>query len=189
MRLAKISGRTRNISGRILTKLMIILAKLLTLILSMSLVDTVVRLPPLSCLYFRICSYITQNIAMWDLTHNHSSQKLLAEFCEAGKYVAAVCHGPAALLHVTLSNGELLIKDQPITAFSNLEEQLIEHDKELPYALETELIKGGCKYEKASTPWGAHVSVGRGGRLITGQNPASAAGVAEAFLGHHRGGK
>lgn len=126
---------------------------------------------------------------MWDLTHNHSSQKLLAEFCEAGKYVAAVCHGPAALLHVTLSNGELLIKDQPITAFSNLEEQLIEHDKELPYALETELIKGGCKYEKASTPWGAHVSVGRGGRLITGQNPASAAGVAEAFLGHHRGGK
>jgi len=124
---------------------------------------------------------------MWDLTHNPSSQKLLAEFFEAGKYVAAVCHGQAALLHVTLSNGELLIKDQPVTAFSNLEEQMIELDKMVPYALETELVRGGGKYEKASAPWGAHVSVGRGGRLITGQNPASAAGVAEEFLNQHRG--
>ena len=135
-----------------------------------------------------ICALI-QYIAMWDLTHNPSSQKLLAEFFEAGKYVAAVCHGPGALLHVTLSNGELLIKDQPVTGFSNLEEQMIELDKFMPYALETELVKGGGKYEKADAPWGAHVSVGRGGRLITGQNPASAAGVAEAFLNHHRGEK
>ena len=62
-----------------------------------------------------------------------------------------------------LSNGELLIKDRPVTGFSNAEEELIGCTQHVPFLLETELINRGAKYEKASEPWGAQVSVGRGG--------------------------
>jgi len=126
---------------------------------------------------------------MWDLTHNSALQKLLAEFYEAGKVVAAVCHGSCALLHVKLSNGEHLIKDQPVTGFSDAEEQHIGLEKVVPFALETELINNGGKYEKASEIFGAQVSIGRGGRLITGQNPASGSGVAEAFFKKYQSSK
>ena len=92
-------------------------------------------------------------------------------------------------MNAKIANGELIIKDQPVTGFSNDEEALIKLDKAVPFLLETELIKKGGKYEKASAPWGAHVSVGRDGRVITGQNPASAAGIAELFLRHYNSGK
>ena len=40
--------------------------------------------------------------------------------------VAAVCHGPAALLNATLSNGQYLIKGMKVTGFSNEEEAITE---------------------------------------------------------------
>ncbi|KAF8444168.1 class I glutamine amidotransferase-like protein [Terfezia claveryi] len=126
---------------------------------------------------------------LWDLTDNTSLQKLLAEFYDSGKVVAAVCHGTCALLNVKLTNGELIIKDQPVTGFSNDEEKQIGLDEAVPFSLETELIRKGGKYEKASAPWAAHVSVGRNGRIITGQNPASAAGIAELFLKYYNSGR
>ena len=92
-------------------------------------------------------------------------------------------------MNVKISNGELIIKDQPVTGFSNDEETQIGLDKAVPFLLETELIKKGGKYEKASAPWGAQVSVGRDGRMITGQNPASAAGMAELFLKYYNSGR
>ena len=48
----------------------------------------------------------------------------------------------------------------------------------MPYNLEEELKKRGAKYGKASMPFMSHVV--EDGRLITGQNPASAAAVGEA---------
>lgn len=126
---------------------------------------------------------------LWDLTDNESSQKLLAEFYDSGKVVAAVCHGSCALLNVKIANGELIIKDQPVTGFSNEEEEQVGLLKAVPFELETELIKKGGKYEKASAPWGAQVSVGRGGRMITGQNPASATGITELFLKYYESGR
>ena len=135
---------------------------------------------------WHLLTYPSHFPALWDLTDNTSSQKLLAEFYDSGKIVAAVCHGSCALLNVKIANGELIFKDQPVTGFSDEEEAQVGLDKAVPFLLETELIKKGGKYEKASAPWGAHVSVGRDGRLITGQNPASAAGIAELFLKHYK---
>ena len=49
--------------------------------------------------------------------------------------------------------------------------------------LETKLGEQGGKYIKADEAWGAKVvTSGKDGRLITGQNPASAAPMAEAVL-------
>lgn len=119
---------------------------------------------------------------MYDLVDDPISKALIAEFHSAGKIVAAVCHGPAALLNVKLENGEYLLKDQPVTAFSNTEEDQVGLSSAMPFMLETELQKrSGGLYKKAADPWGEKVVIGHGGRLITGQNPASAGPLGEAI--------
>ena len=53
----------------------------------------------------------------------------------------------------------------------------------MPFMLEDELNKNsGGKFEKAKDAWAAHVVTAQGGKLITGQNPASAAPVGQAIL-------
>lgn len=119
---------------------------------------------------------------MFDLADDPISKALTAEFHDAGKIVAAVCHGPAALLNVKLANGEYLLKDQPVTGFSNNEEDSVGLSSAMPFMLETELSqRSGGHYEKAAEPWGEKVAIGHGGRLITGQNPASAGPLGEAI--------
>lgn len=54
--------------------------------------------------------------------------------------------------------------------------------EQMPFALEDGLKATGENYEKASADWGEHVVVGNGGKLITGQNPASATATGEAIL-------
>jgi putative intracellular protease/amidase len=39
----------------------------------------------------------------------------------------------------------------------------------------------GAKFEKSEAAFKPHVTISRGGRLITGQNPASAPGFANAI--------
>ena len=102
---------------------------------------------------------------------------LTAEFWEAGKVVSAVCHGPAGLLEVKVG-GEYLVKGKNVTGFSWAEEGLAKREKAVPYNLEEELKKRGAKYGKATLPFVSHVV--EDGRLVTGQNPASAAAVGEA---------
>lgn len=51
----------------------------------------------------------------------------------------------------------------------------------VPYALETELKNRGAKYVKTED-WGEKVVVSRGGKLISGQNPASSTATGEAIL-------
>lgn len=123
---------------------------------------------------------------MYDLVNDSTSQGIIREFYESGKVVSAVCHGPAALLNVKLSDGSYLVANQKVTGFSNAEEDTMGLSSAMPFALETQLKKnagdaGG--FEVASAPFGAKVVVsGKNGKLLTGQNPASAAPLAEAVL-------
>ena len=123
--------------------------------------------------------YVGGHGPMFDLATDSTSHKVINEFWSAGKVVGAVCHGPAALVNVKLSDGSYLIKDKEVTGFSNAEEEQAGLTKAMPFLLESDLTKNGGKFEKASQPWGEKVCVA--GNLITGQNPASAAGVGEAI--------
>lgn len=105
--------------------------------------------------------------------------RLVAGFWEAGKVVSAVCHGPAGLLEVTVG-GEPLVKGKNLTGFSWAEEGLAKRDQAVPYNLEEELKRRGANYGKGALPFVSHVV--EDGRLVTGQNPASAAGVGEAVV-------
>ncbi|KAG0137804.1 class I glutamine amidotransferase-like protein [Tuber indicum] len=118
---------------------------------------------------------------MFDLARAPTVISLVKAFADADKLVAGVCHGCAALLDVELSSGKLLVDGEPLTALSNAEEDGTGLSVFMPFMLETELVKNGAKYEKADEPWGEKVCVGRGGKLVTGQNPASALGVGEGM--------
>lgn len=53
---------------------------------------------------------------------------------------------------------------------------------QMPFLLETELDKvSGGKYVKAEQDWVEKVVIAKCGKLVTGQNPSSAKGVAEAM--------
>lgn len=114
---------------------------------------------------------------MWDFSNSTEINNLSQNIYESGGVVAAVCHGPAALVNIKLSDGKYLVAGKSLTGFSNAEEAAAELTKVMPFLLEDELKKRGAKYF-AKPLWQGHVITD--GRLVTGQNPASAAGVGEA---------
>lgn len=117
---------------------------------------------------------------MFDFAQSERLAALVREFAEAGKLVSAVCHGPAGLLSAKLSGGEYLVAGKDVTGFSWPEEELAQRDQAVPYSLQDELQQRGGKYSIAKKPFDTYVR--QDGRLITGQNPASAKAVAEAVL-------
>lgn len=108
---------------------------------------------------------------MWDFPDNKPLADICAAVYEAGGVVAAVCHGPAGLLNVRLSDGSYLIAGRRLTSFTNIEEGLIGMTSTVPFPLQTSLLDHGCRYEELK-PW-SNLTVADG-RLLTGQNPMSA---------------
>ncbi len=116
---------------------------------------------------------------MWDFPDNESLADIASTLYEQGKVVGAVCHGPAGLVNIKLSNGEYLVAGKTVSAFTNEEENAVELTEVVPFLLESKLIERGAKVSKAPN-FQAHVIVSD--RLVTGQNPASAAGVAKKMV-------
>jgi len=116
---------------------------------------------------------------MWDLRDDRGVVKLVEDVYRSGGVVSAVCHGPAALVDAKI-DGKPLVADHALTAFSDAEEEAVGLTKVVPFLLERALVEKGAKYSKADKPFGAHVVTS--GRLVTGQNPASTKGVAEAVV-------
>ncbi|HYG07675.1 MAG TPA: type 1 glutamine amidotransferase domain-containing protein [Stenotrophomonas sp.] len=115
---------------------------------------------------------------MADLARNPEVQAALSRAWDAGLIVAAVCHGPVALLGVELADGSSLVRGRRLTGFSTAEEDNYAR-ADVPFDLESALRAEGARHE-AAAPWQAHVVVD--GRLMTGQNPASAAPLAQAIV-------
>ena len=111
---------------------------------------------------------------MWDFADSAAIDKVTREIYERGGIVSAVCHGPAALVNVKLSNGKYLVDGKKLTAFTDAEDADVKATDIVPFILETELKNHGANHIAAAN-WSNHVEVD--GRLVTGQNPASAAGV------------
>ncbi|TXD37142.1 type 1 glutamine amidotransferase domain-containing protein [Lujinxingia vulgaris] len=116
---------------------------------------------------------------MWDFADNADMQRVTRDVWEAGGAVAAVCHGPAALLNVKLSDGQWLVASRDVTGFTDAEERAVELDQVVPFMLESQLRERGANFDGADN---FQENVVVDGRLITGQNPASATGVGEAMV-------
>lgn len=119
--------------------------------------------------------------AMFDFPKNLSLQKLIAQYVESGKVIGAVCHGPAALVNVTLSNGNHLLKGKKISSFTNKEELfLIPNALEIfPFMLQDKLIEQGATFQEGIM-YLENVAID--GKLVTGQNPWSTWLVAESMI-------
>ncbi|HRI68616.1 MAG TPA: type 1 glutamine amidotransferase domain-containing protein [Polyangium sp.] len=115
---------------------------------------------------------------MVDVATDPLVKQIIANAYESGRVVGAVCHGPAALLDVKLSNGEFLVAGKRVAAFTNEEEEKTTK-AHVPFLLEDALKKQGAEHV-AAPAWKANTIVHE--RLVTGQNPASASGVAKAMI-------
>ncbi len=115
---------------------------------------------------------------MVDIQRNPQIQHAVARAWTTGKYVSAVCHGPCSLLGVDIGDGVPFVKGKKLTGFSKKEEYDYARE-DVPFELEDALTAEGAIY--SSTPnWEPNVVVD--GRLITGQNPASAGPLAKELL-------
>merc|ERR1712130_871378 len=117
---------------------------------------------------YDVIFYVGGTGVMWDFPDNDAQNKVAAALYENGGIVSAVCHGPAALVNVKLSDGKNLIDG----------EAAIGKTKVVPFLLETALRNKGA-ITSAVKNWGSNVEVD--GRLVTGQNPGSASGAAKAI--------
>jgi putative intracellular protease/amidase len=108
---------------------------------------------------------------MWDLVNDPDAQRITRALYDKRLPIAAVCHGPAALVNVKLKDGKYLVAGKKLTAFTNAEEEKAGYTKVVPFQLEAKLKQRGAKFI-AAPPHMENVVVD--GNLVTGQNPASA---------------
>jgi putative intracellular protease/amidase len=115
---------------------------------------------------------------MWDLAEDPVSIALLESFYNSGKPIALVCHSPGVLRHVKYK-GEPLVKGKHVTGFTNGEEEEMKLTHVVPFLVEDELLRLGAIFEKKADWQPFSIT---DGRVITGQNPASSTGTAQALL-------
>jgi putative intracellular protease/amidase len=117
---------------------------------------------------------------MWDFPDDPDIQRVAIGIYEHGGVVAAVCHGPAALINLKDEQGRPLIQGRHVTGFSDREEQLSGMKPQVPFSLQDRLIGQGALYSEGWIPFTSHVVTD--GRIITGQNPESPKAVGQALV-------
>lgn len=134
--------------------------------------ETTLRLADINSEDYAAIVFAGGHGTMWDFPDNADIQRLTREIYENGGVVAAVCHGPAALVNVTLSDGKYLVANRDVSTFTNMEERIVRLYSDMPFLLETRLEQRGANIHKSWIPFRNKVSVDE--RLVTGQNPNSA---------------
>ena len=115
--------------------------------------------------------------------NNENLQKLFAQFYEAGKVSATICHGSAILLQTKLSNGKLLSEGKKWTGFCNAEEDIVDKGagkKMQPFRIEDEAKKLNTKYVIGENPYKSFAV--SDGNLISGQQGSSGKETAELVI-------
>ncbi|KAL2207318.1 class I glutamine amidotransferase-like protein [Sarocladium strictum] len=112
-------------------------------------------------------------------------QRVATEVWSKGGVVASVCHGPAIFANIfDEATGELLIKGKRIAGFTTEGEDVLGVSGQLKTwnkeVVEELAERVGAKYERSEGPWDDFHVVD--GRLVTGQNPASATSTAKAAI-------
>ncbi len=115
---------------------------------------------------------------VWDFPENKELQKIAATIYESGGIVSSICHGAAALINLKLRDGSYLIDGKDVNSFTDEEEREAGNEKIVPYLVESKLRERGANFHQAAK---GEAKVVVDGRLITGQNPASATTLGETL--------
>lgn len=114
--------------------------------------------------------------AMWDFPENAELGQILLQATSQNKVIGAVCHGVAGLLSADVF---VALDGKTVAGFSNEEEEAVGLTDVVPFLLETKLGDVGFSYSSGGL-FAPHVETD--GRLVTGQNPVSSQGTADAMI-------
>lgn len=119
--------------------------------------------------------------AMYDFPDNKYIQTLVRNYYQSNKVIGAVCHGPAALVNVTLDNNRPLLENKKISCFTNKEELLLISDARtiFPFLLQDKIIDQGARFNEGEMYL---EKISHDNNLITGQNPWSTWVLAETMI-------
>lgn len=136
-----------------------------------SLLDNTLKLADVNPNHYQAIVFAGGHGTVWDFSDSQAVNDIGYAIYQQGGFVAAVCHGPAALLNIRDTQGNLIIDGKQVAGFSNAEEEAAGLTDVVPYLLQDELVKSGADYLEGDM---FESFVVQDGRLITGQNPQSA---------------
>lgn len=143
------------------------------------LIDNTVKLSSVDLTDVDVIFFVGGNGTMWDFPANEVIGNAIIHTEKQNDIVAAVCHGPAAFVGVVDEDGKPFIEGKKVADFTNDEEEAVERKKILPFLLETRLKELGAEFIGGENFQENYV---KDGKLVTGQNPASAEGVAHEII-------
>ena len=115
---------------------------------------------------------------MVDMPENDLLKKVIVSAYERGAVISAVCHGPVAFLNAKLSDGSYLVAGKNISSFTTKEEDNYAR-ADVPFDLQAALVTQGAIFHEAEAWQDQSI---QDGRIVTGQNPASAKSVGEKVV-------
>ena len=120
---------------------------------------------------------------MYTFFNDGRVHKLAAQFYEADKVTAVICHATCILLKTKLSNGKLLVEGKTWTGFANSEEEFADSvvgQKIQPFRIEEEARKLRNTNFGVSGRFRSYAI--RDGRLVTGQQQYSGKAAARLII-------
>ena len=122
--------------------------------------------------------------ALYDYPTAHHVARVAVQLYEAGKPVAAVCHGPVIFAATVNAQGESIAKGKRITGFTRKGEQLMEVDAKMAADgvrdCESVAQQVGAVWDEPADPWADYTTAD--GLILTGVNPASGASLARRLV-------
>ncbi|MGW4805556.1 type 1 glutamine amidotransferase domain-containing protein [Kitasatospora sp. NPDC004272] len=112
-----------------------------------------------------------------DLHEDADLGRVLVAADARDKVIAAVCHGPAALLSAVGPDGRWIFAGRRVAAFTTEEEELFGTAEHAPWLQVDRLVRAGARHEQGAA---YQPFVVQDGNLVTGQNPASSGPLADA---------
>lgn len=119
--------------------------------------------------------------AMFDFPDDANIINIIKHASQHSKIIAAICHGPAALVNAKDEQGNWIIANKSISAFTNSEELFLKPNAKsiFPFLLQSQIEKRGALF-KGGPDYLNKISIEHG--LITGQNPWSTWSLANAMF-------
>lgn len=127
-------------------------------------------LSTLSCSEYDLLYIPGGHGTLWDLPDNPVVSKIIQDFLQRQRPVAAICHGPAAFIGAVDAHGQPLLRGLKVTAFSDTEEDQAGLRSVLPFLLSTRFREAGADFHFTAPFESCAI---RDNLIISGQNPQS----------------
>jgi putative intracellular protease/amidase len=130
---------------------------------------------------YRAVYYVGGSNAIYGVPEHPVLQRIATHVYERnGGVISAVCHGTAGIAHIRLANGRYLVAGKRISGYPEEDEdQDAAYFKEFPFLIRQMVESRGGLFH-AINGYDPYIHVD--GRVVTGQNYASAKPVAEAVV-------